>query len=86
MAASDLVLTTVNAPYRRKLSARELANCLLDERAAEATPGHMSSFFGDVAPALQIDFAAEFGIAKGRLTASAKAFAAYSGESYPLAE
>jgi hypothetical protein len=86
MATSDLVLSTVNAPYRRRLSARELADCLLDESAARTVPGHMSSFFGEVAPALQADFAGEFGITKDRLAASAKAFAAYSGEYYPLAQ
>ena len=82
---SALVLATVNAPYRRQLSAQELADCLLHEAAAKAVPGHMSSFFGEVGPALQIDFAGQFGISKLKLAASAKAFAAYSGETYPLA-
>ncbi|MDB5619106.1 hypothetical protein [Tardiphaga sp.] len=80
-----LVLTTVNAPYRRQLDADELAHCLRDPVAANALPGHMSSFFGEVAPALQIAFAAQFGIAKPQLVAAARAFAAYSGETYPLA-
>jgi len=78
-----LVLATVNAPYRRQLSARELADCLLDHAAARHLPGHMSAFFGEVAPALQADFAKAFGISQVQLAASAKAFAAYSGESYP---
>jgi hypothetical protein len=82
----DLVLATVNAPHRRQLSAQELADCLLDLAAAKAVPGHMSSFFGEVNPALQSDFARRFGIAQDTLAASAKAFAAYSGESYPLAK
>jgi hypothetical protein len=83
--SSALVLATVNAPYRRQLSARELADCLLDHAAARGIPGHMSGFFGEVAPVLQEDFAREFGITKAQLAASAKAFAAYSGESYPFA-
>jgi hypothetical protein len=80
-----LVLTTVNAPYGKQLSAQELADCLLNQAKAEAMPGHMSSFFGEVDPALQVDFANQFGIALPKLAAAAKAFAAYSGESYPLA-
>ena len=80
-----LVLTTVNAPYANKLTALELAHCLLDLAAAKAVPGHMSSFFGEVSPALQIDFAQQFNITQAQLVAAAKAFATYSGESYPLA-
>lgn len=79
-----VVLTTVNAPHARQLSAQELAACIRDESAAMAVPGHMSSFFGEVDPALQLDFARQFGISKSELAASAKAFAAYSGESYSL--
>jgi hypothetical protein len=80
-----LVLTTVNAPYSQQLDAPQLAHCLLDMAAAKAMPGHMSSFFGDVEPALQIEFGAMFDITEAQLIASAKAFAVYSGESYPLA-
>ena len=80
-----LILTTVNAPYRTQLGASELAHCLQDEEAAKAVPGHMSSFFGEVAPTLPVSFAAHFGISEPQLVAAAQAFAAYSGESYPLA-
>ena len=80
-----LILTTVNASYSEQLDAPELAHCLLDPAAAKAVPGHMSSFFGEVKPALQVGFASLFGITKQQLAAAAKAFAKYSGESYPLA-
>lgn len=80
-----LVLTTVNAPYSLQLNAHELAHCLIDQAAAEAVPGHMSSFFGEVSPALQLDFASQHGITPPELKAAAKAFGQYSGESYPLA-
>ena len=80
-----LVLTTVNAPYSKQLTAQELANCLLDPAAAKAVPGHMSSFFGEVKPTLQMGFASLFNITESELVAAAKAFATYSGESYPLA-
>jgi hypothetical protein len=81
----ELVLATVNAPHARKLTAPELAHCLLDPEAAKLVPGHMSSFFGEVRPALQIGFANMFNITESQLAAAAKAFAVYSGESYPLA-
>jgi len=81
----ELVLTTVNAPYSTKLDALELAHCLLDPAAARAVPGHMSTFFGEVKPALQVGFASMFNITEAQLSAAARAFAAYSGESYPFA-
>jgi len=80
-----LVLTTVNAPYSKQLDAYELAHCLLNQTAAKAAAGHMSSFFGEVKPELQVGFANMFGISTSQLSAAAKAFASYSGESYPLA-
>ena len=81
-----LVLATVNAPYSKKLSAQELVHCLLDHDAAVAAPGHMSSFFGDVQPELQCQFAALFDIPQAKLVEAAKAFSKYSGALYPLAE
>ena len=80
-----LVLTTVNAPYSEQLDAQTLAHCLIDQAAAKAKPGHMSSFFGEVDPALQVAFAESFNISQAALVTAAKAFAEYSGESYPLA-
>jgi len=85
-ATTVLVLATVNAPYREQLDAQCLAKCLCDHAAAKAKPGQVSSFFGEVAPELQIAFARLFGISHAELAAAAKAFAIYSGESYPLAE
>ena len=80
-----LILATVNAPYSEMLDAQGLANCLLDQEAAKAKPGHMSSFFGEVQPAQQTEFAHQFNITNEQLAAAAKNFAAYSGQSYPLA-
>jgi hypothetical protein len=85
MNSSVMVLTTVNAPYSKNLDAHGLVHCLLDPTAAEAACGPMSSFFGDVEPELQIAFAQMHGITHAQLVAAAKAFAAYSGQSYPLA-
>ena len=85
MKSAALVLTTVNAPYSKPLDAKALAFNLLHPEAAKAAPGHMSSFFGEVTPELQIEFAHSSNITKQQLVAAAKAFAIYSGESYPLA-
>lgn len=85
MTTETLILTTVNAPYSQKLSAQQLAHCLVDAQAAKTLPGHMSSFFGDVSPDLQVAFAALFSISKASLVNAATAFSQYSGQSYPLA-
>jgi hypothetical protein len=85
MKGPALVLATVNAPYSRKLDAQTLASCLLDHTAAKSVPGHMSAFFGEVKPALQIEFARQFDIDAAELAAAAKDFAAYTGQTYPLA-
>lgn len=85
MADPAVVLAIVNAPYSERLDAETLAHCLVDEAEAKAKPGHVSSFFGEVKPVDQLKFAHQFGITDAQLTVAAKAFASYSGESYPLA-
>jgi len=85
MTSTTSVLTTVNAPYSKKLTAQELLYCLLDPEAAKNVPGHMSSFFGEVKPELQSEFAAQFNLDQAQLVAAAKAFSSYSGELYPIA-
>ena len=85
MIGLALVLTTVNAPYSKQLSAQEVAYCLLDHAAAKTAPGHMSSFFGEVKPELQLAFAEFHNVTHAQLAAAAKAFSNYSGEPYPLA-
>ena len=85
MKKHTLVLATVNAPYSKQLDAEALAHCLCDPASAKANPGHMSSFFGEVDPALQVGFAESFNISYAALVIVAKIFAEYSGESYPLA-
>ncbi|MBB4257850.1 MULTISPECIES: hypothetical protein [unclassified Bradyrhizobium] len=80
-----LVMATVNAPYRKRLSVQELVHCLLDHSSAKAACGPMSSFFGDVHPDLQVAFAEMHGISHEQLVAAAKAFAEFSGQTYPLA-
>jgi hypothetical protein len=79
------VLTTVNAPYSKKLDEAALVACLHDLDAAKHACGPISSFLGDVTPDLQEAFAAAHGIPKEELAAFAKAFSDWSGEAYPLA-
>jgi hypothetical protein len=55
---------------------------MLQPRLSQVT---CRAFFGEVTPELQVAFAHLFGITT-ELVAAAKAFALYSGESYPLAE
>lgn len=85
MSPVSSVLTTVNAPYSKKLDAPALAYCLTHPEAAKASPGQMSAFFGEVAPDLQKAFACEFHISEATLIEAARAFGEYSGEQYPLA-
>jgi hypothetical protein len=85
MINSAIVLTTVNAPYSLQLDEHALAYYLRHSAKARDVPGHMSSFFGDVRPELQLAFAELCGISPEDLIDAARAFASYSGESYPLA-
>ena len=79
------VLTTVNAPYSEKLDGAMLAYCLTDIDVAKQHPGQVSSFLGEVAAKQQVEFAAAYHIPIDDLKAFAGDFAAWSGESYPLA-
>lgn len=79
------VLTTVNAPYSVQLDDAALAHCLADLDLAKQHPGHVSTFLGEVSPALQVEFAAVHHIPVPALKAFAAAFSAWSGETYPLA-
>lgn len=85
MSLISSVLTTVNAPYSKKLDALALVHCLIHPAAAKAVPGHMSAFFGEVSPDLQKVFANEFDVSEATLIAAAKTFSEFSGEFYPLA-
>jgi hypothetical protein len=83
--ASALVLATVNAPYTKQLDERELVACIWDFAKAKSAAGPVSSFFGDVSPSLQQQFAFENGIPFDVLAMAAKQFSAWSGQTYTLA-
>jgi hypothetical protein len=80
-----IVLSKVNAPHAERISVEELCACFFDFQKSKAWSGHVSSFFAEVSPAMQIAFAARHGIDKTALVNAAKAFAAWSGENYEIA-
>ena len=70
-----LVLATVNAPYKRDITASTLRECLLMADAGDWLV-HVATFFTDVSPALILAFAASHGISKAKL---AQAYVAVKG-------
>jgi hypothetical protein len=80
----SLVLSTVNAPYSKKLDAIGLVACIFDPVESKAAAGPMSSFFYDVSPALQMEFAKAHNIPMAVLRAAAASFDAWSGQTSRL--
>jgi len=76
----SLVLSTVNAPYSQKLDAATLVSCILDPVKGKVAAGPLSSFFYDVSPKLQMDFAKAHGISVAVLRNAAASFDAWSGQ------
>lgn len=85
MSALTSVLTTMNAPYSKPLSAQDVVYCLKHPEAAKQASGPMSSFFGEVQPDLQQKFAIAHGVSLTTLIVAATIFSKYSGQTYPLA-
>jgi hypothetical protein len=77
-----LVLTTVNAPYKRNITAADLAECLV-AASVEGWPSHVVSFFTEVKAALVLGFAAEHHVPPACLVSAYEAMKNYSGESNP---
>ena len=81
-AVDSLVLATVNAPYRRDITAESLAACLgttqLDEWLA-----HIANFFTDVSPNLVLAFAEFHGISATRPAQTYFAVKSKTGECNP---
>jgi hypothetical protein len=83
IAAVDwLVLTIVNAPYRRDIAAAVLGDCLA-QAAPDAWPAHVAAFFTDVPTDLIFAFAARHKVAAGSLIAAYRAMTAATGERNP---
>lgn len=81
----SLVLSTVNAPYSKKLDAMTLVAMILEPAKSKAAAGPMSSFFYDVSPKLQLEFAKAHGISVECLEAASQFFDAWSGMKSKLA-
>ncbi|MHC2432853.1 hypothetical protein [Bradyrhizobium sp. USDA 4451] len=65
-AVDKLVLATVNAPFKRDISAATLQHCIARAELGE-WPVHVATFFTDVSPHLILSFAAGHGISKSKL-------------------
>ncbi|NEJ64887.1 hypothetical protein [Rhizobium ruizarguesonis] len=84
-SVDSLVLSTVNAPYSKKLDAMTLANYILEPAKSKTAAGPMSSFFYEVSPDLQFAFAETHGISIEALKVAAVFFDAWSGQKSVLA-
>jgi hypothetical protein len=84
-AVDMLVLSTVNAPYKREITVSALEECL-----AKAEPGawpvHVATFFTDVRPSLVFRFAESHGIGRSELAEAYSAMKTITGESNPELE
>ena len=65
-AVDKLVLATVNAPFKRDISAAALQECIAQAEISK-WPVHVATFFTDVSPHLVLSFAAGHGISKSKL-------------------
>jgi|ERR1700726_3413529 hypothetical protein len=74
-----LVLATVNAPYKRDITASTLAECMLKADSGDWLV-HVATFFTDVSPALIFTFAASHGIPRIKLAQAYLAVKSTTGE------
>jgi hypothetical protein len=81
-AVDRLVLSTVNAPYKRTITAATLQECILTSRLDEWTV-HIATFFTDVSPNLVLGFASAHGISKSKLAEVYLAMKTKTGERNP---
>ena len=82
VSVDELVLGTVNASYKREITASALEACL---RSAELGdwPVHIASFFTEVSPNLVFSFAALHGISKSELARAYSTMKSKTGEFNP---
>ena len=81
----DLVLGTTNAPYRRSISATELARCLASGES-ETWTVHIATFFTDVRPELVLRFAELHLIPRDALATAYLTTKNHTGEVNPALE
>lgn len=75
----ELVLGTTNAPYKRAITATELARGLTSGKSEPWTV-HVATFFTDVKPELILKFAEMHGISRRVLASTYRAMKAATGE------
>lgn len=81
----ELVLGTTNAPYKRAISAAQLAKHLSSGKSGPWNV-HMATFFTDVRTELIFKFAASHGVSKSALATSYRAVKTATGEANPRLE
>jgi hypothetical protein len=81
----ELVLGTTNAPYKKVISAAQLAKHLASSRTGPWIV-HVATFFTDVRPELILKFAAIHGVSKSDLATTYRAVKAVTGEANPRLE
>jgi hypothetical protein len=74
-----LVLGTVNAPFKREITAVQLAQCLRSRDPGDWLV-HVATFFTDVRPALVLKFAERHGISLDRLGGTYRSLKDATGE------
>lgn len=83
--AASKVLTTVNAPYRGSVDARQLACRISDPSSADLFDALVLAFFSEVKPDLQREFIEEMHLDMAAVIQVAKLFEAKAGMSLALA-
>lgn len=82
LAVDKLVLATVNAPYKRDISAAALSECLVSADLG-MWPVHVATFFTDVNSDLILRFSALHGLSMAGLAKAYLAMKAETGERNP---
>jgi hypothetical protein len=80
-----LVLTTVNAPCKRDISAAALVECLATAELG-SWPVHVAAFFTDVSTELILRFAQTHDVSESALAQAYFAMKSVTGESNPALE
>ena len=80
-----LVLSTVNAPYRRRIDADTLAQCLRSGEREDWTV-HVATFFVDVEPELVVRFAERHAISVETIAKTYRSVRDETGERSPQLE
>ena len=84
-AIDKLVLATVNAPYKRDITAAILAGCLAGAEFGR-WPVHVSAFLTEVEPDLVLRFAVAHGVSRDTLAKTYLAMKTHTGRCHPALE